>query len=61
MLIPNGGSRTFEQKGLRLEIVTADGRTRQLLRREPAGTLLWSGPIWLPGGRIFLSLELPSA
>jgi hypothetical protein len=54
-------SRTFEQKDLRIETVTADGKHLRLLKRETAGSTLWSGPIWLRGGRIILSLELPSA
>lgn len=54
-------SPTFAQKNLRVQTVTADGKTKRLLRREPAGTTLWSGPIWSPAGRILLSLELPPA
>ena len=47
-------------KDLRIETVTADGRHLRLIRREPAGSYLWSGPIWAPGGRILLAVALPS-
>ena len=54
-------SPTFQQKDLRLETVRADGTGERLVKREPAGTTLWSGPIWSPAGRILLSLELPAS
>jgi Tol biopolymer transport system component len=39
---------------LRVETVSADGKHLRVLAREPAGSRIWSGPVWTPDGKRIL-------
>jgi Tol biopolymer transport system component len=40
--------------GLRLETVSSDGKRVRVLVHEPAGSNIWSGPVWTPDGKRIL-------
>jgi len=47
---------------LRVELIGAGGTWERVLIREPAGTVPWTSPSWLPSGKaIVVSLALPRA